>query len=196
GGPPPPPCARGGGLGPHPPPARPRPPGASSSSHALRWGTIASPHASHAGAGRPAIGTRGRGGSGQAGGGPRGHGSRWSIAWRHGTCRGMARAHEPPRPRAAPRPSWGNAQPPPLRANGMPVGNATGVAASQASRSWSPRQKRWWSAPWACARGVGSMDTRMSFYHYLIETLEEDIRQGQLKTERHLIGSDMLVTER
>jgi hypothetical protein len=42
---------------------------------------------------------------------------------------------------------------------------------------------------------IAGHKTRAIFDRYNI-TNEEDIRQGQLKTERHLIGSDIRVTER
>jgi hypothetical protein len=49
--------------------------------------------------------------------------------------------------------------------------------------------------PEKVAMQIAGHKTRAIFDRYNI-TNEEDIRQGQLKTERHLISSDILVTER
>src|SRR5262250_2440900 len=73
----------------------------------------------------------------------------------------------------------------------------TGLAASNASRSLSPRQKRWWISPWACSRGFGSMETRMSFYHYLIESSEVNHRGlSQRDVVEKAQGTDGLADQR
>jgi len=55
--------------------------------------------------------------------------------------------------------------------NGITVGNATGLGASSASPSLSRSPKRWLSSPWHSSQSFGSMETRMSSYRYLIDTL-------------------------
>ena len=49
--------------------------------------------------------------------------------------------------------------------------------------------------PEKVALQIAGHKTRAIFGRYNI-TNEEDIRQGQLKTERHLTGGDILVTDR
>jgi hypothetical protein len=56
--------------------------------------------------------------------------------------------------------------------NGLTAGNATGLGASSASPSLFRMPKRWSISPWHSSRSFGSMGTRMSSYHYLLETLK------------------------
>src|SRR5215471_11169814 len=55
--------------------------------------------------------------------------------------------------------------------SGITAGSATGLGASSASPSLSRNRKRWSISPWRSLQDSGSMGTKMSSYHYLLETL-------------------------
>ena len=61
--------------------------------------------------------------------------------------------------------------------NASTVGSGIGADASSVSPSLSRNPQRWSISLWHSARRLGSMETRMNFYHYLLETLRTFIEQ-------------------
>ena len=144
-----------------------------SSWHALSWGTRSRPSGARSGSGQRASGTRARSGTGPGGDGPRSHGRPGARVERHGTSTWLARPRGPRRRPSSPQPSWCRVQRPPRPSHALTVGHGLGADVVSACPSGSRSPRRWSSSPWPSSRRFGSLGTRMSSYHYLLETLPE-----------------------
>ena len=133
--------------------------------------TKARGESARSGAGQRASGTRARSGTGPGGDVPRRHSSPGALVERHGTSTWLARPRGPRRRPSSPQPSWGSVQRPPRPSHALTVGRGLGADVASARPSGSRSPKRWSRSPWPSSRRFGSLGTRMSSYHYVLETL-------------------------